>query len=382
MIAADNEPLETGLPPLLVGLVLEMAAGSAQVVLGPLRSNKQDSEEPRVQQLRCFSDVEAVEPATGLLLLQAASVSRAWQPVAYELLSRACSHVALPPDLGSWQQHVAHPNIHASLEACLTSGRSMSCPPPPDASKLRALFARLRMAPCRFASVRRLHLANYAMDDAALEDVAALFPALWALTLFGGDVTHSGLMKLTAGCCQLQTLIVFYCPRLTAEDVVAAACPARLPRLKKIFFLPTREGDPVGRSSKVKEGIPTLLAQQGLSLCSKCYAWFPTGSRERSCLHHPGTYAGYGASCSSYSCCGSMKPGYPCTPGCTYDCHMPAGADHFYWKRLSGVGSRIPVMELFDTPYEDGLFCKSGFWLRDAKESRFGSAAISWPGWM
>jgi len=55
-----------------------------------------------------------------------------------------------------------------------------------------------------------------------------------------------------------------------------------------------------------------------------------TNSDYTLCLFHPGSYEGYGHSCSSFQCCGSNTPSYQGTPGCMWGQHEARGSNLSY----------------------------------------------------
>lgn len=238
------------------------------------------------------------------------------------------------------------------------------------------------MDPERFAAVIELHPANHDIDDDALRSLSALLPSLEALTLFGSSATSAGLAALVRGCPRLRTLTLIHCAALSAAAVLeAGVVPAQLPDLREVLVISSRRRARRGRAGDGADEPPIVsqLAAHGLSACGACGAWFPSGSRASQCLYHPGEYSGYGASCSSFSCCGSQQPGYPCSNGCKQRAHVPVeeGAEPGV-PEATRIG-RMPVIELMQTPYDtsdvDFAFHhlhRGGvsFWLRDACETR------------
>mmetsp|Transcript_12350 Transcript_12350/g.23692 ORF Transcript_12350/g.23692 Transcript_12350/m.23692 type:complete len:404 (-) Transcript_12350:65-1276(-) len=375
------------LPSGLLKLIL-LASTGAEFMMGPLcgrhtihanPSNRHDADsdhatgteklEPGILRMLGFGD-QAIEPTSGSVLVFSGRACQSWRKAAQSALACHCAQVALPPVLHwdhiCWEGSFLHPRIGQALRHCITGGMTMTCPAPDNTCALHSALASLSVSPDRFAVVKHLHLANHAVDDHAAERIANVFRGLRDLSIVGGDVTSAGLQQLARGCPELQNVVIFFCPNLNAEAVAAALCPARLPKLKKIFFLRARTKGRV--SAKAEEAISG--GEYGLAQCKRCQAWYPLNSIEKTCLHHAGTYSGYGASCSSYDCCGSMKPGYPYTPGCTFGEHIPKGTETLAEARCVW-SERLPIMELFHTPYERKFFGDGNFWLRDAAEVRF-----------
>ena len=254
-----------------------------------------------------------------------------------------------------------HDKVQGSLAALVRGGMTLSCPPPlAGTESLHAQLRSMLAAPARFAGVAELHLGNHVTDDGSLRGIAELFPRLRSATLCRSTATVAGLAALVQGCRALETLVLVFV-NISPADVASTANPTTLPALKAIHLLDTSVDD-----------TPTdaELASHGLSACTACGAWFPAGSTEQGCLVHTGTYSGYGSSCSSYSCCGSMEPGYPYTPGCTLVSHTaPEVNSKSSRRRRRGLG-RTPVMELYQQPFTYKLFPSGSFWLRDARETR------------
>jgi len=63
------------------------------------------------------------------------------------------------------------------------------------------------------------------------------------------------------------------------------------------------------------------------------------------CLFHPGTYEGYGHSCSSFQCCGSNTPSYRGTPGCVWAKHEASisGKDNIRFRHYERMEYPLEV---------------------------------------
>ncbi len=141
------------------------------------------------------------------------------------------------------------------------------------------------------------------------------------------------------------------------EDLASAL--SKIQGLEKVIFLKNVDCAP-------------QMESFGFRQCHTCSAFVPLGSEAESCLFHPGVYSGYGASCSSYECCFSAQPGYVATPGCTFAKHTFEGEmkrQFWRWRR--------PLMELFDAPYDMGLFPPGFRWLECTQMSRHGREYFS-----
>jgi hypothetical protein len=84
----------------------------------------------------------------------------------------------------------------------------------------------------------------------------------------------------------------------------------------------------------------------GFLRCTQCRKLFnPNNNTDTSCLYHTGVYSGYGSSCSSYNCCGSMAPPYPCSQGCKISRHTTEGKEF----QSAVFGRCVPEDSAFET---------------------------------
>lgn len=307
-------------------------------------------------------------------MLKASLVNKKFRSAAHAIFSRSCNRLALPPaDVASVNHLQHHTRVFRSLQKCIASGLTMSCPPPKSRRALQSMIERMSMSKLHFAAVEEIHLANHEVDDMALASLATMLPSLRTLTLFGASISQKGLELVFSECRNISRVFLFCCAVDTMG--VLSAGVARLESLEKVFIVDTHPGKQQSNDVRPPRGVSVeVLEKHGLSACSECGCWFPLGSSAKTCLVHPGTYKGYGASCSSYDCCSSAEPGYPSSPGCVWETHKAAtSADNYIDRPLRRLGGRLPLIEFYDVPFPNvkPLLWGKGFWLRDPRDTRF-----------
>lgn len=261
---------------------------------------------------RGFRGVKLLVDAANLKAVRAAAgTCQAWRKAVQDAMATRIRRFAFRPDLSLLARPTTHERILGSLVALINAGLTTSCPPPlTGVSTLQKQLQSMQVVPGRFAGVEEIHFGNYVIDDNILNAVAGLFPALRSIMLYLSTVTATGIEALVRGCPKLET-IELIAVEVDPADVARLANPNTLPALKTIHI---KSFEPLNlRKQVARPDMPTVskLAEYGLSACRACGGWYPTGSIEATCLVHTGRYSGYGSSCSSFSCCRSMQPGYP-----------------------------------------------------------------------
>ncbi len=118
-------------------------------------------------------------------LARLAGVCRSWRAVVSDVMARDMREISLPGEISCFRA-VAR---EETVRACVNVGYLSIFPPPQDNGRFLERLESMRLAPERFASVRRVSFANYELCNASLAIIAQLFPMLEVLRLDGLSFT-------------------------------------------------------------------------------------------------------------------------------------------------------------------------------------------------
>jgi len=160
----------------------------------------------------------------------------------------------------------------------------------------------------KYAFVEKVNFKNYRFNDASLQLIAEIFPSLTTLDLSGPYITEEGIKHLANGCRNLKSISFWKCSKLTDQSL--SHFENAKDSLERIIIF-----------SEITGAVTKLLSF--MTFCEDCNLLFNTKlNKPDSCLFHPGTWDGYGFSCSSFSCCGSSRPNYLAARGCQKKRHV------------------------------------------------------------
>ncbi|CAF1189478.1 unnamed protein product [Rotaria magnacalcarata] len=197
---------------------------------------------------------------------------------------------------------------------------SMILPPndPKALEKVLGKMASSNESVQRFLLVEKVLFKNFIHTDESLRLTALLFPSIQEISFEGDLFTVAGVEYIAASCRKLKHIEFYRCKTVN----IASACRLfntedHKQNLERLFIYQCNSSMQLNHCSDNND-LPFM------PLCQRCGLYFNElkNEDEMLCLYHPGTYDGYGHSCSSFSCCGSNTPNYQSTLGCQYTYHQ------------------------------------------------------------
>ncbi|CAF1312658.1 unnamed protein product [Adineta steineri] len=189
--------------------------------------------------------------------------------------------------------------------------------PPEDPKALENLLSKMALSQEsieRFRLVEKVDFKNYIHTDESLRLTALLFPSIKEISFEGNLLTINGIEYIAKSCLNLKYIEFYQCKNLNINDCLQLFNRKEHEmNLERIFLYNNHQFN----EKTIEDYLPFM------ALCQRCKLFFNKFKNDKDmlCLYHPGTYSGYGHSCSSYSCCGSNTPRYPSTLGCQYTYH-------------------------------------------------------------
>ncbi|CAF1576179.1 unnamed protein product [Rotaria magnacalcarata] len=192
--------------------------------------------------------------------------------------------------------------------------------PPEDPEALQNVLSNMALSEQsvrRFQFAKKVLFKNFIHTDESLRLTAFLFPLIEEISFEGNLLTIAGVRHIATSCRKLKHIEFYNCDNLEMSNVLRLFNTEKhRQHLERIFV---RNNDSSWKDFTLANDTDAPF----MVLCQRCRLYFNElkNEKEMMCLYHPGTYAGYGHSCSSFSCCGSNTPSYASTLGCQYTYH-------------------------------------------------------------
>ncbi|CAF3973239.1 unnamed protein product [Rotaria sordida] len=221
------------------------------------------------------------------------------------------------PYVGCMDNYVgAHNVLEDVIEAKLWS---MVRPPddPQALEKVLEKMASSEQSIKRFALVKKVLFKNFIHTDESLRLTALLFPSIEEISFEGNLLSIVGVRNIAISCGKLRYIEFYQCGNLDIESACRLFNTEEHKQNLERIFIYNRFRSKYAITFPTEDDLPFM------EFCQRCGLYYNQlkNEKEKLCLYHPGTYSGYGHSCSSYDCCGSNTPRYPSTLGCQYICH-------------------------------------------------------------
>ncbi|UJR11240.1 hypothetical protein I4U23_015422 [Adineta vaga] len=249
--------------------------------------------------------------------IQLARTCRFWKYRIYTDLKRWPKTIQLPY-LGCMDTYVG---VHNTLENVIDAKLWSMIRPPEDPKALEQVLQKMASSENsirRFALTTNVDFKNFLHTDESLRLTALLFPSIEQISLEGNLISIVGIRRIATSCKKLKHIEFYQCHTIDLQNACRLFNTEEYQQnLERIFIYQ-------GFWSKYSVKLPSKVDLPFMALCQRCGLYFneSKNDREMLCLHHPGTYNGFGHSCSSFDCCGSNTPRYSSTLGCQYTFHQ------------------------------------------------------------
>lgn len=198
---------------------------------------------------------------------------------------------------------------------------------------------------------------NFAWDDDSCATAVQYFPNLQEITVqcsrrYQRMVSVDALIKMMNSLCHLKHIALFNVkldlsfPKRIPEHIESVQLVSSGLRnderetLVPSYYHYVFQHEPEDSNDEEGNSFQELLLESGFQQCGRCGHYFREGC-SIPCICHTGKYTGYGASCSSYECCGGFEPPYDSTYGCvSFDTHKVGRKIYAFT-----IAHRCPVAE-------------------------------------
>ncbi|CAF1581899.1 unnamed protein product [Rotaria magnacalcarata] len=238
-----------------------------------------------------------------LSLVRLAQTCRFWKQRIYDDLKLWSNIIELP--------FMGHMRVYAckrhDIEKIIQVKLWSMILPPEDPKALETILEKMASSKesiRRFQHVEKVLFKNFIHTDESLRFTSLLFPSIKEISFEGNLLTMIGIQHIARNWKKPKYIEFYECLSVDAS-IACCLCNTEDHKqsLERIFI-----------HGSCWSACKTQFSLHGsmpfMALCQCCGLNFNElkNEKEMLCLYHPGTYSGYGHSCSSFNCCGSSTP--------------------------------------------------------------------------